>query len=167
MEEHHHHQREQTSGGMRGAMLEISLKDCHDARDLTGIECLLSNAPGVQGVHLDRTRAVAHVTIDPQATNAAALHEALFRHYWVLITFVLTLFSTVVVLLHMPTVTSLAAVAREADGAALRGLGGHLFHPGVGLLVLLVITVLNVYKPRGLTPYGWRKQHEQGAPSQP
>jgi hypothetical protein len=24
-----------------------------------------------------------------------------------------------------------------------------------------VITVLNVYKPRGMTRYGWRKQHER------
>jgi len=91
----------------------------------------------------------------------------LFRHYWVLITFVLTVFSTVVLLLHMPTVSSLADVAREADGAALAGLGGDLLHPGVGLLVLLVITVLNMYKPRGLTPYGWRKQHEQPTTSPP
>jgi hypothetical protein len=29
------------------------------------------------------------------------------------------------------------------------------------LLVLLVIAGLNVYKPRGLTPYGWRKQQER------
>jgi len=86
----------------------------------------------------------------------------LFRHYWVLITLVLTLFSTIVLLLHMPTVSALAHVAREADGAVLGGLGGDLFHPGVGLLVLLVITVLNVYKPQGLTPYGWRKQQERG-----
>jgi hypothetical protein len=28
-------------------------------------------------------------------------------------------------------------------------------------VVLLVITTLNVYKPRGLTPYGWRKQQEE------
>jgi hypothetical protein len=26
---------------------------------------------------------------------------------------------------------------------------------------------LNVYKPRGMTPYGWRKQHEQRRVSQP
>ena len=32
---------------------------------------------------------------------------------------------------------------------------------GAGLLVLLVATTLAVYKPRGMTPYGWRKQHEQ------
>jgi hypothetical protein len=87
----------------------------------------------------------------------------LFRHYWVLISLVLTVVSTVVLLLHMPTVSSLADVAREADGASLGGLGGDLFHPGVGLLVLLAITVLNVYKPRGLTPYGWRKQQEERA----
>jgi hypothetical protein len=27
------------------------------------------------------------------------------------------------------------------------------------LFVLLVATVLAIYKPRGMTPYGWRKQH--------
>ncbi len=85
----------------------------------------------------------------------------LLRHYWVLITFVLTVFSVVVLLLHMPTVSALADGAREADDAALAGLGGDLFHPGIGLLVLLVVTALNVYKPRGLTPYGWRKQQEE------
>ncbi len=85
----------------------------------------------------------------------------LFRHYWVLITFVLTILSTVVLLLHMPTVSAMADVARETDSANLSGLGGDLLHPGLGLVVLLVIQVLNVYKPRGLTPYGWRKQQEE------
>jgi hypothetical protein len=85
----------------------------------------------------------------------------LFRHYWVLISLVLTIFSTVILLLHMPTVNALANVARTADLARLRALGGDLFHPGIGLLVLLVITGLNVYKPRGVTPYGWRKQQER------
>jgi len=91
----------------------------------------------------------------------------LFRHYWVLITLVLTVLATIVLLLHMPTVSVLADVAREADEADLGGLGGDLFHAGGGLLVLLVITVLNVYKPRGLTPYGWRKQHQQRIVSPP
>ncbi|HYP40707.1 MAG TPA: DUF2269 domain-containing protein [Chloroflexia bacterium] len=91
----------------------------------------------------------------------------LFRHYWVLITLVLTILSTVVLLLHMPAVSYLADVAREAEGTHLGGLGGDLFHAVGGLLVLLVITALNVYKPRGMTPYGWRKQHEQRTISQP
>lgn len=90
----------------------------------------------------------------------------LFRYYWVLISFILTVFCTVVLLLHMPTVSARAAVARGADGTALFRLGGDLFHPGVGLLLLLVVTVLNVYKPRGFTPYGWRKQNESGASSE-
>jgi hypothetical protein len=85
----------------------------------------------------------------------------LFRHYWVVISLVLTIFSTVILLLHMPTVSALAAMAREADGAHTAGPGGDLFHAGGGLLVLLAITALNVYKPRGMTPYGWRKQHER------
>ena len=43
------------------------------------------------------------------------------------------------------------------------GLGGDLFHAGGGLMVLLVITALNMYKPQGMTPYGWRKQQEERA----
>jgi hypothetical protein len=74
---------------------------------------------------------------------------------------VLTVFAIVILLLHMPTVSALAGMARAANDTNLSGLGGDLFHAGGGLLVLLVITVLNVYKPRGMTPYGWRKQHEQ------
>jgi hypothetical protein len=88
----------------------------------------------------------------------------LFRHYWVVISLALTALCTVVLLLHMPTVTATTAMLRGTD---LGGMGGDLFHPGVGLLVLLVITGLNVYKPRGLTPYGWRKQQERRTVSPP
>lgn len=91
----------------------------------------------------------------------------LFRHYWTLISLVLTVLATSVLLLHMPDVSFLADVAQEAEGARLVGLGGDLFHSGLGLVVLLVIQVLNVYKPPGMTPYGWRKQHEQRTMTQP
>ncbi|MQA99714.1 MAG: DUF2269 domain-containing protein [Actinobacteria bacterium] len=87
----------------------------------------------------------------------------LFRHYWVLISFVLTLFATTVLLLHMPTVSSTADIARQAEGATLEALGGDLSHPGIGLVILLVIQVLNIYKPTGLTRYGWRKQQQRAA----
>jgi hypothetical protein len=82
----------------------------------------------------------------------------LFGHYWVLFSLVLTILATVVLFLHMPTVSLLADVARESEGAVLDGLGGDLLHPGLGLVVLLVIQVLNMYKPRGMTRYGQRKQ---------
>jgi hypothetical protein len=85
----------------------------------------------------------------------------LFRHYWVLISLGLTLVCTAVLLLHMPTVSAMAAFAQTADLAELRVLGGDLVHPGIGLVLLLLITGLNVYKPAGLTPYGWRKQREE------
>ncbi len=85
----------------------------------------------------------------------------LFRHYWVLISLALTILCTVVLVLHMPTVSAMAELAQTVDGADLRPFGGDLFHPAVGLLVLLAIAVLNVYKPTGVTPYGWRKQREQ------
>jgi hypothetical protein len=82
----------------------------------------------------------------------------LFRHYWVVFSLGLTVFATVILLFHMPTVSSVATVAQQAERAALESLGGDLFHPAVGLVVLLVIQVLNMYKPQGLTPYGQRKQ---------
>ncbi|MDP9202749.1 MAG: hypothetical protein M3P26_12560, partial [Gemmatimonadota bacterium] len=42
-----------------------------------------------------------------------------------------------------------------------------VLHSVLALLVLLVATTLAVYKPRGMTPYGRRKQHEQRMVSQP
>jgi hypothetical protein len=84
----------------------------------------------------------------------------LFHHYWVVISLALTFFATAILLQHMHTVTFFAGVAAEmasADLGRLRGgLRGELVHAGVGLVVLLVIEILNVYKPRGLTPYGRR-----------
>jgi hypothetical protein len=89
----------------------------------------------------------------------------LFRHYWVLFSLVLTIASIPILVRELQIVSYLAGVAAGTDSAAvgvLRGLAGEAVpHPTVGLLVLLVIQVLNMYKPRALTPYGWRKQHEQ------
>jgi len=48
----------------------------------------------------------------------------------------------------------------------LRALGSTLVHSVCGTAVLLVILVLNVYKPRGMTRYGWRKQQEERGASQ-
>jgi hypothetical protein len=84
----------------------------------------------------------------------------LFQHYWVLFSLLLTNIATVVLVSHMKTVTFYADLAAETATAAAHGLSGELLHAGVGLLILLLIQVLNVYKPRGMTPYGWRKQHE-------
>jgi hypothetical protein len=91
----------------------------------------------------------------------------LFKHYWVVIALVLTTLSLAVLLLHMPSVSTLAGLARTADDAAAGRLGGDVLHPALGLVVLIVITVLNVHKRRGLTrmatqaSQGVEGQHEK------
>lgn len=88
----------------------------------------------------------------------------LFRHYWVLVSLLLTSFCTAILVMHMPTVSATADVAETAEGSALEALGGDLFHPAVGLVLLLAVHVLNVYKPAGLTRHGWRRQREASSP---
>jgi membrane-bound metal-dependent hydrolase YbcI (DUF457 family) len=87
----------------------------------------------------------------------------LFRHYWVLISLLLTIVATVVLLVETQTIGYFADVAADpgTSGDELRALQGTLPHSVGGTVVLLVILVLNVYKPQGMTRYGRRKQHEQ------
>ena len=101
--------------------------------------------------------AVASVFIG--MVNALGTPWGLFRHYWVLIKFLLTIFATAILLQEAQVVSDLAASAALA--ADPRGLPGTLLHSIGGALVLLVIAVLAIFKPRAMTPYGWRKQHER------
>jgi hypothetical protein len=87
----------------------------------------------------------------------------LFRHYWVVIKLALTVVATVLLLLHSRPITYLAGVAVEttmstADHWQLRM--QLVFDAGAALLLLIVNTTLALYKPRGMTRCGWRKQHE-------
>jgi transposase len=133
------------------------------------------NVPVVTGADEQLVRA-AHLMMKPVAwyavvplavaslvtgiVQALGTPWGLFRHYWVLISLFVTVFATVILLLHLPDVDALAA--RAADPSSdVNSLHGDLFHSIGGLVVLLVPLVLNLYKPRGLTRYGWRKQQEQ------
>jgi hypothetical protein len=84
----------------------------------------------------------------------------LFRHYWVLVKLVLTVVAVVVLFKQLESFDHMAQLAADpaASVAALRSSARPLVHGVGGLLVLLVVQVLGVYKPRGLTRYGWRKQ---------
>jgi Na+/phosphate symporter len=87
----------------------------------------------------------------------------LFRHYWVLVKLLLTVFATVVLLVKMELIGYAARLAAAAtlSRADLRAAGTQLaVHAMGGLLVLLVPAVLSVYKPPGLTAYGRRKLQE-------
>jgi hypothetical protein len=84
----------------------------------------------------------------------------LFRHYWVLISLVLTVLAVAVLLAETRVIGGYAQIAGNPSTSTdqLEGLGNTLLHSVGGTVVLLVILVLNVYKPRGMTRYGWRKQ---------
>ena len=80
----------------------------------------------------------------------------------------ITVFATALLLVHMQPVGHLARVVatRTLESGELAGLRIQLVaDAGAALVALLVAATLSVYKPRGLTPYGWRKQHQhlQGA----
>lgn len=71
-----------------------------------------------------------------------------------------------VLLIYMETFRVMARVAADpsADLGIVRNASPG-FHAVLPLLLLLVATVLAVYKPRGI-PYGRRKQREQRRGSQ-
>jgi hypothetical protein len=87
----------------------------------------------------------------------------LFRYYWILVKLLITPFATVVLLVHIQPIELLAGAATRAGM-----LGADLYQlqilmvvaSSAALVALLVLTTLSVYKPRGMTPYGARKQAE-------
>lgn len=90
----------------------------------------------------------------------------LFRHWWVLMKLLLTVFAIIILLLQMQVISHLADAAAQTtfSGADLTQERMSLvIHAGGGLLVLLVAIVLSVYKPRGLTRYGARQQYVRGS----
>jgi hypothetical protein len=94
----------------------------------------------------------------------------LFRHYWVLLKILITIPSSLMLLVHMQPISYIAGIAAKTplSIADLHGLKIQLVvEAGAALLVLLVATALSVYKPKGMTRYGWRTQQEQRALSQP
>ena len=83
----------------------------------------------------------------------------LLRHYWVTLKLLITIPSTVILLIHMQPAGRLAERARDALFTAtdLYELRIQLTaDAALAVLALLVATVLALYKPAGLTPYGNR-----------
>lgn len=91
--------------------------------------------------------------------NALGTPWGLLRHYWVLVKLVLTLVATGVLLHEAGSVASLADMATSTPDP--RQLSSTLPHSIGGLIILTITVILSVFKPRGLTRYGWRKQRRQ------
>jgi hypothetical protein len=101
---------------------------------------------------------LALATVVVGVINGLGTHWGLFRHYWVLLKLLLTLVASTVLLIESATINALARDA--ASGADPRELASTLPHSIGGLIVLLSAAVLSVFKPRGLTRFGWRKQRQ-------
>ncbi|WP_207208461.1 hypothetical protein [Nocardioides glacieisoli] len=54
-------------------------------------------------------------------------------------------------------------IARVADDEHLLMMSSDIAHAVIGLVLLIGILVLNIYKPNGLTRYGWRKERAERA----
>jgi hypothetical protein len=82
----------------------------------------------------------------------------LFRHYWVVFKLAITVIATVILLTYMETFAVMASMAADPDAelGMVRN-PSPLLHASLALVALLVATVLGIYKPQGVTPYGWRK----------
>jgi Cu2+-exporting ATPase len=58
-------------------ILEVAFENCYDGSEFADLERTLAQVPGVQSVHLDRTRAVAHLGYDPGRITEAELRRRL------------------------------------------------------------------------------------------
>ena len=89
----------------------------------------------------------------------------LFRHYWVIFSLVLTILAVAVLLVETQTISALADKARDpaTSDATLRAMPSTRPHSIGGAIVLFLVLALNLWKPRGVTPYGWRKQQAEAS----
>ncbi len=103
--------------------------------------------------------------------QALGTEWGLFRHFWISVKLLLTILSTIVLMAKIPLMGRAARLAAEMTlpSADLREAGMQLLvHSAGGLLVLLTITTLSVFKPWGLTRYGHRElQKSRAAPPRP
>ncbi len=94
----------------------------------------------------------------------------LFRHWWIVAKFLLTTGATIVLLGHMEAVSRMSGIAAKTtlSSADFRGLRVQLMvHAAGGLLVLLAVTGLSLFKPWGMTTYGRRQVSQADLPSRP
>lgn len=105
---------------------------------------------------------LAHASLLSGIALSLGTTWGLFRHYWVVLKLLMTAFATAILLIYMGTFRQMAGVA--ADPVVELGLVRNpspLIHSTLALILLLVTTVLGVYKPFGMTAHGRRRQHEQ------
>jgi len=86
----------------------------------------------------------------------------LLWHYWVLAKLLINILASMILLMYVQSLGSLAATVASStiSGGTLLRSSDALPHSIAALLALLIAAFLSVYKPRGMTSYGLRKQGE-------
>jgi hypothetical protein len=137
------------------ALAAIALSS-HDERTVRGAYLLMAPAAWFVLVPL------AHASLLSGIALSLGTTWGLFRHYWVVFKLAITALSTVILLIYMSTFRQMAQVAADpvVDLSVVRN-ASPLVHAILALFLLLIATVLGVYKPFGLTPYGRRDQDER------
>ncbi len=109
---------------------------------------------------------LAHASLLSGIALSLGTAWGLFRHYWVVLKLLITVFATVILLIYMGSFRQMAGVAADpmVDLPFVRN-ASPMIHALLALILLFVATVLGVYKPLGMTAYGRRKQDEQTRPS--
>lgn len=102
---------------------------------------------------------LAFLSITTGVVQGVCTRWGLFRHYWIAAKLVITTLAAVVLLSvieplgHMADIAADPSLDMESIDADRRSL---VIHSAGGIVTLLVPTVLSIYKPRGLTPWGRR-----------
>ena len=105
---------------------------------------------------------LAHVSLLSGIALSLGTTWGLFRHYWVVVKLLITVFATVILLVYMSTFRQMAGIAADptAELAAVKN-PSPIVHAALAFVLLLGATVLGVYKPAGLTVHGRRTLQEQ------
>jgi hypothetical protein len=105
---------------------------------------------------------LAHASLFSGIALSLGTTWGLFRHYWVVLKLLITVFATAILLIYMRTFRQMVGVAADpvVDLAVVRN-ASPIVHAILALVLLLAATALGIYKPMGMTAYGRRKQHEQ------
>lgn len=90
----------------------------------------------------------------------------LIQHYWVAFKLLMNVLSTAVLVGHMRPIALVAdaALGHEFGRGELNNVRVQIAVDAcAAVLVLVIATALAIYKPRGVTSYGWRKQQARQA----
>jgi hypothetical protein len=105
---------------------------------------------------------LAHASLLSGIALSLGTAWGLFRHYWVVLKLLITAFATVILLIYMGTFRQMAGVGADpvVNLEVVRN-ASPMVHSILALILLIAATVLGVYKPFGMTAYGWRKYEQQ------